>query len=151
MLPVTCPETVDLYDHLEGALSLDSHLVDCPRCRQALAGLRSALDVESAAFAPPSELEVERALLNVRARGQTRLRRPWGQTALAFAAAGVTLALLLPRAFVAPEGDKPMGGPGNMGAVVHVPTRVDAPAGFGVGSDADAVFVSTSSVGSAGR
>lgn len=148
MSPATCPETVDLYDHLEGAVSLDAHLDGCPRCREALAGLRSALSVEASAFAPPSELETERALEAVRARGRARTRRPWGQTILAFAAAAITLALLLPSMSETPDCGHPVGGPG--GAAITLKPPVDANAPRGLGPTADSVFVmsSTSSVGS---
>jgi hypothetical protein len=140
MLAQTCPETVDLYDHLQGegrsALSLDAHLAGCAACRESLEGLKAALDVEAQAFAPPSELEVERALQTVRARGQARLRRPWRTTAMAFAAAAVTLAMLLPRAFVSPmDSGKPTGSGGGFGNVgAPPPTTVRAPEVFAVTS-----------------
>jgi hypothetical protein len=106
-----CPETVDLFDHLQGQdlPGLAPHLGACARCRTVLDELKLGLAVEARAFAPPSELEVERALERVRARGQARVRRPWRTTAMAFAAAAVALAMLLPRAFVAPECGKPAG------------------------------------------
>jgi hypothetical protein len=114
----TCPETLDLLDHLEKrGPDLSGHLASCGPCRDALADLRGVLAAEAAAAPAPSPLETERALASVMGRARQAERRRWGATAFFSAAAAVALALLIPAGLVG-ESHAPGGGssPGGLGA-----------------------------------
>jgi len=58
---MSCPETPDLLDHMDGRADLTSHLVECAACATAFADLRSALSTEQALVATAG-LDVEKAL-----------------------------------------------------------------------------------------
>jgi hypothetical protein len=126
---MTCPETPDLLDHMEGRADLTSHLVECRTCATAFADLRAALSTEAALVATPA-LDVERALGNVRARSRRAERVRWGASFFFTAAAAAVLIVLLPSHFQSGAGPGPSGG-SETGAVVNgFPGRVEAPPGF---------------------
>jgi hypothetical protein len=121
----TCPDAAELLDHVEGRVDRTAHLAHCPACARATRELGLVVEVEARSIAPPSPIEVERALGRVLGRARAARRYGWLRTAAVSLGAAAAVLMLLPAALESsrvPSG--PMGIGGTPAAALSPPRDI---------------------------